>query len=61
MEREERKQHFSTERKLETISFLRRSAAENKQRLYQADAILNGQPADRIDFTKQTDLSLIHI
>ena len=53
MEREERKQHFSTERKLETISFLRRSAAENKQRLYQADAILNGQPADR--------LSLIHI
>ena len=55
MEREERKQHFSTERKLETISFLRRSAAENKQRLYQADAILNGQPADRIDFTKQTD------
>ena len=28
MEREERKQHFSTERKLETISFLRRSAAE---------------------------------
>ena len=55
MEREERKQHFSTDQKLETISFLRRSAAENKQRLYQADAILNGQPADRIDFTKQTD------